>query len=88
MAEMKTNEIIREMMGKNGMRPIDMADKLGVGATALANRLNRGVMNTSVLNQMMKLFGYKIVLVPDGTKMEDGWYEIEDSRNEEDTAEK
>lgn len=85
---MKTNEIIREMMGKNGMRAIDMAEKLGVGTTALANRLNRGVMNTSVLNQMMELFGYKIVLVPDGTKMEDGWYEIEDSRNEEYAAEK
>lgn len=84
---MKTNEIIRGMMSKNGMRAVDLAEKLGVGTTALANRLNRGVMSTSVLSQMMEIFGYKIVLVPDDTEIRDGWYEIEDSRNGESEAE-
>lgn len=80
---MKTNEIIREMMSKNGMRGIDMAEKLGVGTTALANRLNRGVLSTPVLAKTMDIFGYKIVLVPKDTEMQDGWFEVEDSHVEE-----
>ena len=78
---MKSNEIIREMMDRNKMRGIDFAKELGVMPNTLANRMNRGVMNTSVLNKMLKIFGYKIVAVPDDTEISDGWYEIEDSRN-------
>lgn len=80
---MKTNDIIRGMMSKNGMRAIDLADKLGVGTTALANRLNRGVMSTTVLSKMLDVFGYKIVLVPKDTKLKADWYEIEDIHEEE-----
>lgn len=73
---MKTNEIIREMMSEKGIRGIDLAKKLGIGKTALANRLERGVMNTAVLRKMMDIFGYKIVLVPKETEMGEDWYEI------------
>lgn len=83
MDAMKTNEIIREMMNKNGMRGIDLAERLGVGTTALANRLNRGVLSTPVLAKTMGIFGYKIVLVPNDTKLQDGWYEVEDSHEDE-----
>ena len=80
---MKTNEIIRGMMSKNGMRGIDLAEKLGVGTTALANRLNRGVLSTPVLGKMLDIFGYKIVLVPKDTKLKDNWYEVTDSNEDE-----
>ena len=80
---MKTNEIIRGMMSKNGMRGIDLAEKLGVGTTALANRLNRGVLSTPVLGKMLEIFGYKIVLVPKDTKLKDNWYEVTDSNEDE-----
>lgn len=80
---MKTNEIIRGMMSKSGMRAIELAEKLGVGTTALANRLNRGVMSTPVLGKMMEIFGYKIVLVPKDTKLKDNWYEVTDSNDGE-----
>ena len=80
---MKTSEIIRELMSKNGMRGIDLAEKLGVGTTALANRLNRGVLSTPVLAKTMDIFGYKIVLVPKDTEMQDGWFEVEDNHEGE-----
>ena len=83
MDAMKTNEIIRGMMSKNGMRGIDLAEKLGVGTTALANRLNRGVLSTPVLGKMLEIFGYKIVLVPKDTKLKDNWYELTDSNEDE-----
>lgn len=83
MDAMKTNEIIRGMMSKNGMRGIDLAEKLGVGTTALANRLNRGVLSTPVLGKMLEIFGYKIVLVPKDTKLKDNWYEVTDSNEDE-----
>ena len=83
MDAMKTNEIIRELMSKNGMRGIDLAERLGVGTTALANRLNRGVLSTPVLGKMLEIFGYKIVLVPKDTKLKDNWYEVTDSNEDE-----
>ena len=83
MDSMKTNEIIRDMMSKNGMRGVDLAERLGVGTTALANRLNRGVLSTTVLTKMLEIFGYKIVLVPKSTELEDGWYEVEDGYENE-----
>ena len=79
MDAMKTNEIIRDMMNKNGMKGTELAEKLGVGTTALANRLNRGVLSTPVLGKMLEIFGYKIVLVPKDTKLKDNWYEVTDS---------
>ena len=83
MDSMKTNEIIRDMMSKNGMRGVDLAERLGVGTTALANRLNRGVLSTPVLTKMLEIFGYKIVLVPKSTELKDGWYEVEDGYENE-----
>ena len=83
MDAMKTNEIIRGMMSKNGMRGIDLAEKLGVGTTALANRLNRGVLSTPVLGKMLEIFGYKIILVPKDTELKDNWYEVTDSNEDE-----
>ena len=80
---MKTNEIIRDMMSKNGMRGVDLAEELGVGTTALANRLNRGVLSTTVLTKMLEIFGYKIVLVPKSEELKDGWYEVEDGYENE-----
>ena len=80
---MKTNEIIREMMDRNGVKFNQFAAMLGLKPNALASRLKRGNFSTNVLNQMIDLFGYRIVLVPKEEKVRDGWYEIEDSREEE-----
>lgn len=76
---MKTNEIIRVLMGKTGTRNIDLAEKVAVAPNALANRLNRGNFSTDVLNGMLRVLGYKIVLVPKDTELQDGWFEVENS---------
>ena len=78
---MKANEIIRDMMEKSGMKFGVLAEHLGLQTNALANRLNRGNFSTDVLNQMVNVFGYKIMLVPNTTEKDDGWYEVDDSRN-------
>lgn len=85
---MKTNEIIRGMMEERGFRFNQFAETLGLKPNALASRLNRGNFSTNVLNQMLGVFGYKIMLVPKDVAVRSGWYEVEDSREEEDTEEK
>ena len=85
---MKSNEIIRELMDTNGIKFNKFAEKLGLKPNALASRLNRGNFSTNVLNQMLGVFGYKIILVPKDVAVRSGWYEVEDSRDEEDTEEK
>ena len=83
MDAMKTNEIIRDMMEKRGFRFNQFAETLGLKPNALASRLNRGNFSTDVLNGMLEIFGYKIVLVPKDTELQDGWFEVEDSHVEE-----
>lgn len=83
MKRMKTNEVIREMMDKNGMKFGRLADALGLKTNALANRLNRGNFSTDVLGEMLDVFGYKIVLVPKDEKMKKDWYEVEKSKEGE-----
>ena len=80
---MKTNEIIRELMEKDGVKFNKLAAKLGLKPNALASRMKRGNFSTNVLNQMLDVFGYKIVLVPEEVELEDGWYEVEDSHDNE-----
>ena len=82
---MKTNEIIRELMDKNGMKFGELAERCDLKPNALASRLKRGNFSTNVLNQMLEIFGYKIVLVPQDVKVRDGWYEVEDSRTDEES---
>lgn len=79
---MKSQEIIRDMMQKNGLRGVDLAGKLDVSTTALANRLKRGVMGTNILGKMLDVFGYKVVLVPKDTEMKEDWYEVEDDHGD------
>ena len=80
---MKTNEIIRELMEKDGVRFNRFAETLGLKPNALASRMKRGNFSTDVLGGMLRVFGYKIVLVPENTKIKDGWYEVEDSESGE-----
>ena len=76
---MKTNEVIRELMKKNGTRFNMLAEILSLKPNALASRLKRGNFSTDKLNEMLGVFGYKIILVPSDTKMKNGWYDVEDS---------
>lgn len=78
---MKTNEVLRELMEKDDMRFNAFADRLGLKPNALASRMKRGNFSTDVLSGMLDVFGYKMVIVPKDTKMEDGWYDVEDSHD-------
>ena len=80
---MKTNEIIRELMDRNGVRFNQFATRLGLLPNALASRLKRGNFSTDKLNEMLDVFGYKIVLVPKDTEIKPEWYEIENSKSPE-----
>ncbi len=80
---MKSNEIVRELMEKNGIKFNQFSEMLGLKPNAMASRLNRGNFSTDVLNEMMDKLGYKIVLVPKETKTKSDWYEVEVSHADE-----
>ena len=82
---MLAKAIIREIMNRKGIGMKKMADMLGfsypqkvtdrLGTTKSAN------MSTDVLDEMVRVLGYKVIIVPEEVKLKEGWYEIDDSKN-------
>lgn len=77
---MTTQEIIKDIMVKKGETNAGVASKLEISQAALWDRLNnnkRKDLSISVLLKMLKLFEYKIQIVPRTKKVPDDGYEIE-----------
>lgn len=81
---MLVKSAVRAIMEKTGTGNNALAKKIGKLPQTVSDRLNpEKSTNLSIdkLDEMIRVMGYKIVLVPEDTKVRDGWYEIEDSRN-------
>ena len=77
---MTTQEIIKDIMVKKGETNAGVASKLEISQAALWDRLNnskRKDLSVSVLLKMLRLFEYKIQIVPRNKKLPDDGYEIE-----------
>ena len=80
------NKLIDEnfaMVEKDGVKFNRLADMLGLKPNALASRMKRGNFSTDTLNEMLNVFGYKIMLVPCDVDVKNGWYEVENSHEDE-----
>lgn len=81
---MLVKNAVRAIMEKTGTGNNALAKKIGKLPQTVSDRLNsEKSTNLSIdkLDEMIRVMGYKIVLVPEDTKVRDDWYEIEDSRN-------
>lgn len=81
------------MLVKKAIRTI--MDCKGIGLNTLARMLNKNSqfvsdklnpakgqnMSTDKLCEIIRVMGYKIVLMPSDECLKEGWYEIDDSRN-------
>jgi DNA-binding Xre family transcriptional regulator len=74
---MKTMDIIKEIMEKKDIRAIDLAKRLGISAQALNGRFTQKNVSVDKLNDMLKMMDYRIVIVPNSTKLPNGGYEVE-----------
>lgn len=87
---MLVKKAIRAIMDRKGIGLNALAHMMGKNSQFVSDKLNpaKGLnMSTDKLDELIRVMGYKIVLVPEDTKVRDGWYEVEDSRNVESEAE-
>jgi hypothetical protein len=81
---MLAKAIIRDIMEKNGIGPAALAKMLGFKyVQTVTDRLGTGKstnLSTDKLDEMVRVLGYKVIVVPESVKMKDGWYEVNDSR--------
>ena len=76
---MTTQDIIKDIMTKQGQTNASLANKLGISQAALWDRLNnnkRKELSISVLLKMLTLLDYKIQIVPRTKKLSDDSYEL------------
>ena len=82
---MLAKSIVRAIMDKRGIGMSRMAKMLGFSyPQKVTDRLGTGKsanMSVDTLDQMVRVLGYKVVVVPEDVKIEDEWYEIDDSKN-------
>ena len=82
---MLAKAIIKEIMSLKGIGAVKMAELIGaVNSQIVSNRLGTGKsanLSSDKLDEMARALGYKVIVVPDDVVMQDGWYEIDDSKN-------
>lgn len=80
---MLVKKAIRAIMDRNGIGLNALARMLGKNSQFVSDKLNpaKGLnMSTDKLDEMIRVMGYKIVLMPADERMKDGWFEVDDSR--------
>ena len=82
---MLAKTIVREIMESKSIGPTKMADMLGCIRQTISDRLGTGKsasMGTDKLDEMVRVLGYKVLVVPKDVELKEGWYEIDDSTQE------
>ena len=78
---MTSKEIVKELMEKQGKKNVEFADMLNISPNALWDRLNNTRktkdLSISTLNDMLRLLGYKILIVPRDIKVPDDSYKVD-----------
>lgn len=80
---MLVKRAIRAIMDRNGIGLNTLARMVGKNSQFVSDKLNPAKgenMSTDKLDELIRVMGYKIVLVPESVKVRDGWYEVSDSR--------
>lgn len=67
----KTGEAIKEIMKIKGMGTNSLADAMGKPANTVCERLYQQNISVEKLAEMVRVMGYKIMLVPRETKGKD-----------------
>ena len=77
---MTGKEIVKTIMEQQSVSNAELAHKVNVKPTAMWDRLNNTNskdLNVSLLNDMVRVLGYKIQVVPSTCKTPDGGFKVE-----------
>lgn len=66
---MKFNEALKTVLKKRGYTQLSLAAELGIKQSSIASVLVRNNPRLSIMNNYCNPLGYKVALVPDGTKL-------------------
>lgn len=83
---MLVKKAVREIMERTGTGTSALAKKLGKKPQTVCDRLNPDKstnLSMDKLDELIRVMGYKVVLVPEDTELKAGWYEIENSNEAE-----
>ena len=75
---MKPTDIIRNIVLGKGMKYSELAYRLNIGQNVLNERLRQKNISIDKMNEMLKVLGYKMVVVPYNTTVKDEWFEIKE----------
>ena len=73
---MKAQDIIDELIGKNGMKYSEFSRRLEISPQTLNGRLRREGLHVGSVVEMANALNYRLVLVPDTAKLPAGSYEV------------
>ncbi len=74
---MNHRDIITKILESKNMKYSELAFKLNVNRQVLYERLTQKNISIEKLQEMLKILGFKIIIVPYNTKIKEDWYEIE-----------
>lgn len=74
---MKAKDVVREIMNVRGVRFVDLRKRLGIESNTMSNRLKQENISVAKLNEMLRVLDYKLVVVPNGTRLSADEYEVE-----------
>lgn len=75
---MTTKEIVDSIMSRqDAMSPSEVYRLLGINSNAFANQMKRGIKTVKLFARVLRVLGYRIVVVPEKTEMSDEWFEVE-----------
>lgn len=75
---MRTVEILRELIERSpNWTQNKIANKLGVSSQNMSNKMNtKGAPKADFVAKVLSVLGYRLVVIPDGTKLPAGAIEI------------
>ncbi len=75
---MKATDVVRVIMKENSVKVTTLAGRLSLKrSSVLSDRLSQENISVAKLDEMLRLLGYKIMIMPDETPEEEGWYRAE-----------
>ena len=77
---MNAKTVVRDIMAKKGVGTNALADMIGKPARLVSDRLSMDKSdNISVgkLEEMLRVMGYKIVIMPREERMDSEWYKVD-----------
>ena len=75
---MTTKEIVDEIMAcPDAPCFAELCHRLGVNSNTFANQVKRGVKTVRLFSRIVKVLGYRIVVVPERTESESDWFDVD-----------